>query len=122
MNELPSPDQNRPVSHHPAWTGGVILIVIGVVFLLANIGAISLGHNWWAWFILLGTLGAWSSAWTIYQRNGHRVTRAVTGPFIGGMFPLLVAAIFLFDLNWGMIWPVFLIIAGLAALVNSLSR
>lgn len=122
MSESASNDQNQTANPNPAWIGGFILIVIGVVFLLGNLGIVGLGQNWWAWFILLGTFGAWYSAWTVYRHNGNRITRAVTGPFVGGLFPLLVAAIFLLDLDWGMVWPVFLILAGVAALANSMSR
>jgi len=30
----------------------------------------------------------------------------------GGAFPLLVALIFLFNMDWGRVWPLFLILAG----------
>ena len=122
MSDLPPAEQ--PTAEQPtpnrsgAWIGAVVLIGLGVVFLLQNFGLLRTG-NWWALFILLGTAGAWASAWRIYQTNGRRVNGAVTGAFIGGLFPLAVALIFLFDLNWGTIWPVFLIIAGIAALTRS---
>ncbi|MFN8598440.1 MAG: hypothetical protein U0559_19925, partial [Anaerolineae bacterium] len=63
--------------------------------------------------------GAWGSAWRIYQNNGQRITPAVTGAFIGGLFPLAVALIFLFNMNWGVVWPIFLVIAGIAVLARS---
>jgi hypothetical protein len=117
MNELPPTDQPT-TNRNGAWVGAVVLIGLGVIFLLQNFGLFHIG-NWWALFILLGTAGAWGSAWRIYQNNGHRVTPAVTGAFIGGLFPLAVALIFLFNLNWGTIWPIFLIIAGVAVLSKS---
>ncbi len=116
MNELPPTEQ--PTNRNGAWVGAVVLIGLGVIFLLQNFGLFHIG-NWWALFILLGTAGAWGSAWRIYQNNGHRITPAVTGAFIGGLFPLAVALIFLFNLNWGTIWPIFLIIAGVAVLTRS---
>ena len=117
MNELPPSDQPT-TNRNGAWVGAVVLIGLGVIFLLQNFGLFHIG-NWWALFILLGTAGAWGSAWRIYQNNGRRVTPAVTGAFIGGLFPLAVALIFLFNLNWGTIWPIFLIIAGVAVLTRS---
>jgi hypothetical protein len=117
MNELlpsqpPSTNKSGPI------IGGVVLIGIGVIFLLQNFGWFYVG-NWWALFILLGTAAAWGSAFHIYLNNGNRITHAVVGPFIGGLFPLAVALIFLFDLDWGTMWPVFLVIAGVAVLSRS---
>lgn len=117
MSELP-PAQPADQRNTGAWVGAIVLIGLGVIFLLQNFGVFQIG-NWWALFILLGTAGAWGSAWRIYQNNGRRITPAVTGAFIGGLFPLAVALIFLFNLNWGAMWPIFLIIAGVAVLARS---
>jgi hypothetical protein len=118
MSDLP-PAEQPATNRNGAWVGAVVLIGLGVFFLLTNFGVLPHINNWWALFILLGTAGAWGSAWRIYQNNGHRVNGAVTGAFIGGLFPLAVALIFLLDMDWGRIWPVFLIIAGIAALTRS---
>jgi len=117
MNETP---EKHPTAMHRngSWIGAIILIGLGAIFLLQNLGMFYIG-NWWALFILLGTAGAWGSAWHIYQNNGQRITQAVTGALIGGLFPLAVALIFLFNLNWGVMWPIFLIIAGVAVLSRS---
>ena len=37
---------------------------------------------------------------------------------MGGLAPLLVAIIFLFDLDWGRVWPPFLILGGIAMLLS----
>jgi hypothetical protein len=57
--------------------------------------------------------------WRIYQSNG-RLTSAARGPLIGGLTTLTVALVFLLGLDWGKIWPVFLIIAGVGALLSAL--
>jgi hypothetical protein len=114
MSEF-SPAQTPPPSRNGAVIGGIFLIGLGVIFLLQNFGWFYIG-NWWALFILLGTAAAWSKAWRAYQTSGQRITQAVSGPFFGGIFPLTVSLIFLFDLDWGTVWPVFLIIAGLSVL------
>ncbi len=121
MSELPPTDSGTANRNNTGWVA-LLLIALGAIFLLQNFQVLPVLHNWWALFILLGTAGAWGSAWRIYQNNGRRVTPAVTGAFIGGLFPLAVALIFLFDLSWGTLWPVFLIIAGVAVLVRSMSQ
>ena len=118
MSELP-PSQPTVQRTGGAWVGAIVLIGLGVYFLLTNFHVLPFINNWWALFILLGTAGAWGSALRIYQNNGHRMTPAVTGTFIGGLFPLAVALIFLFNMNWGIVWPVFLVIAGIAVLARS---
>jgi hypothetical protein len=45
---------------------------------------------------------------------------AISGPLVGGLAMLTVAAIFLFELQWSRVWPVFLILAGIGALLPSL--
>jgi hypothetical protein len=117
MSELP-PSPPASANRNGAVFGGIVLVGLGVIFLLQNFGWFYIG-NWWALFILLGTAGAWGSAWHIYHNNGQRITPAVTGAFVGGMFPLAVALIFLFDLDWGTMWPIFLIIAGVSVLSRS---
>ncbi len=123
MSELPPADRTTD-RHSGNWIVALVLIAIGAIFLLQNLGIVNVFfiHNWWALFILLGTAGAWGTAWRIYQNNGRRVNGQVTGAFIGGLFPLAVALIFLFNLNWGSIWPIFLIIAGLAVLARNFGQ
>jgi len=118
MSGLP-PSQPRSNNPNGAIISGIFLICLGAIFLLQNFGLFYVG-NWWALFILLGTAGAWGSAFRIYRNNGQRITQAVIGSFVGGLFPLAVALIFLFNLDWGTMWPVFLILAGLAVLSRSL--
>lgn len=100
--------------HAPAWVVGIILIIIGVAFLFQNISGLWLG-NWWALFILIPAIGSLATAWRIYETHGH-MTAAARGPLVGGIVLLMVTAIFLFNLDWGRVWPVFLIIAGGSAL------
>ncbi len=96
---------------------GVILILIGIVFLVQNITDFDIGNwNWWALFILIPAFGYLSRARNIYRAEG-RMSDALRGQVVGGAVLLLVATIFLFDLSWGMLWPLFLIIFGLGALL-----
>ena len=98
------------------WLPGVVLIAIGVVFLFANLTNFYL-HNWWALFILIPALKNFGAAWGSYQRHG-RLTKSARGSVTGGLILSLIASAFLFDLDWGLIWPVFLIIGGISALFS----
>ncbi len=96
---------------------GGILILIGAIFLVQNLTDFDLvSWNWWALFILIPALGSLARAWRIYQAE-RRLTAAMRGPLVGGFVLLLVTTILLFDLDWGTMWPLFLIIVGVGALV-----
>ena len=111
-------EERREMRQGGAWIGGAILILLGLVFLLQNMGVLSL-DNWWALFILIPAFGSFSAAWGQYQAAG-RLTAGARGSLIGGLFLSMVAAAFLFELNWAFLWPVFLIAGGLALLLNAL--
>ena len=95
----------------------VVLIGLGVIFLVQNYTGAELG-NWWALFILIPASGALAAAWAAWRAGMHPA--AVSGPLVGGLAMLTVAAIFLLELQWSRVWPVFLILAGIGALLPSL--
>ena len=99
--------------------GALILIALGVIFLLQRVGNFSL-DNWWALFILIPAFGAFTSAFQIWRSTG-RLSYGVWTTFFGGLFPLLVAAMFLFDLDWAVYWPLFIILPGIGMLTNGLA-
>lgn len=103
------------------WVGGAILIVIGAVFLIQNLTGVFVLRNWWAIFIAFPGVAALANAWRVYQTRG-RLTREARGSLFGGLFMLTLAAVFIFELNWGAILPVFLIIWGFGLLFNSVAR
>lgn len=98
---------------------GLALIGVGALFLLRNYLGVPLG-NWWAAFILIPAFASFWAAWTAWRLTG--LGYAATGPFTGGLVLLAVALIFLLELEWGRIWPVFLLILGFGALLPSLLR
>lgn len=100
------------------WLGGIILILLGFFFLAQNLGFATL-DNWWALFILIPAVGSFATAWSIFQGNGNRMTGAVRGPLMGGLILAMVAAAFLLNLNWGLLWPLFLILIGVGALITA---
>ena len=96
----------------------LILIAVGVLLLVQKFGGWRL-ENWWALFILLPALSAFGGAIRLYEQSG-RVNFAVLSTFYGGLFPLLVAIMFLFELDWGLYWPLFVILPGVSMIINSL--
>ncbi|MCB9419864.1 MAG: hypothetical protein H6667_08670 [Ardenticatenaceae bacterium] len=110
-------EEKSPGQHSDAnWVPGIILIAIGVIFLFTNLTGFHL-DNWWALFIMIPAVKNFGSAWNSYQRHG-RFTKSARGSITGGLILTLVASAFLFGLDWGLVWPFFLIIGGVAALFN----
>jgi hypothetical protein len=109
----------RSGTYASGWVGGAVLVLIGLVFLLRNTGAFAL-ENWWALFILIPAIGSFASAWNRYQSSGGRLTAAARGPLIGGFVLLLITVVFLFGLNFGLVWPFILILGGIALLLNAI--
>ncbi len=101
-----------------AWLPGLVLIGIGAYFLLNNFTDFQL-NNWWALFILIPAFGSLGNFLKAYRQEG-RVNGEARGSLIGGLMMLFVASIFLFGWNWATVWPVFLIIGGLGALLAGL--
>jgi putative Mn2+ efflux pump MntP len=118
MVASPGPRQQRAtaVAENKNWVGGVILIAIGLIFLVTNLGGFRL-DNWWALFILIPAISNFGSAWGNYQANG-RFTKSGRGSITGGLILSLIAFTFLFNWSWSVIWPVFLIIGGISALLG----
>ena len=100
------------------WMAGGALILLGIIFMAQNLGAFYL-RNWWALFILIPAIGSFAAAWNSYQANG-RLTAAGRGSLVGGGVLVMIAAAFLFSLDFGLLWPVFLIVGGLVVLLNAL--
>src|SRR5690349_20289341 len=96
--------------------GAIALIGLGVVFLLRQYGVdIPLFQNWWALFILIPAVAALWAGYNTYTRTGTW-TQEARGEIGGGIIILLVAVIFLFNMDWGKVWPLFLIVPGVLLL------
>jgi len=100
------------------WMPGLILILIGAFFLLRNFTGYQL-ENWWALFILIPALGNLSGAYESYRSAGT-FTRAARSQLFWGLFFTLLSASFLLAVDFGLIWPAFLILGGLAMLLGAL--
>jgi hypothetical protein len=118
----PQQDDGTPARRTaPAWVIGGVLILVGIIFIVKNVSGFEL-HNWWALFILIPALGSLVTAFQMWERNDRRFTAASRGPLLGGLVLLAVTAVFLFNIDWGKVWPLFLIIIGLGVLASAFER
>lgn len=104
--------------HCGAWVPGLILIGLGAFFLLRNFTDFRL-DNWWALFILIPAFGSFGNFARVYRQSG-RLSGEARGSLIGGLILTFIAATFLFSWDWGVVWPIFLIIGGVGALLSGL--
>lgn len=118
MSEPSSFGPPKPERSRPAWIGGAILILLGVIFLIQNLTGFALA-NWWALFILIPAVNAFGHAYSTYRAEG-RLSGPVRGSLFGGLVLTFVAFVFLFNLKFGTLWPVLLIIGGIGLLINAL--
>jgi hypothetical protein len=96
------------------------LILLGAAFLMQDLGTLSIPlNNWWALFILIPAIGAFTRAWRAYQDAGNQLTARVGGALILGALLTLVTAAFLFNFNWTIWGPVLVILVGVGLLVNT---
>jgi hypothetical protein len=96
----------------------VALILIGGIFLAVNLGVLSWGGNWWALFLLIPILFFVIKLAEIRKRGEKVMTREHTGPVLGLIFMSLSMCVFLFNLDWGDMWPVFMIALGVGFLLT----
>lgn len=106
--------RDRYQSAYGTWIPGIVLILLGVVFLAQNYLNVDL-HNWWALFILIPAFFALERA--VYLMQAGQGAAAV-GPLVGVGVLVLLTAIFLFDLPFGQLWPLLLILAGVGLLFS----
>jgi hypothetical protein len=118
-HEVEEPVRSRGQGTIP-WVPGVILIALGLIFLLNNTTGLAI-NNWWALFILIPAISQFGKAANLLRSEGE-FTGQVWSALGGGVILCLVTAAFLFNLNWGMIWPAFLIIGGLGILLGALKN
>lgn len=97
----------------------VAIIGVGLLFLASNLGypLDFLGRrNGWAVFILACALAPLTRAWEVYRARG-RVDAEACHFLVSAAAIALVASMFLFNLDWGVWWPLFVILGGVYTLV-----
>lgn len=94
-------------------------IVLGAIFLLRNFDMLEIADNWWAFFFLIPIGYSAANFWRFRQASGGKFSPEMRNSLIGMMSMTFIMCAFLFNWNWGAIWPVFLIIGGLSILLST---
>ncbi len=99
-----------------AFVGGAVLILLGVMFYLVQIGTYGLTWtNWW-WYFLFG-LGCILIAYAALRAAVTTYRATAAGPLIGGVILCLVGLAGVINIrNW---WPLILIGVGIAIIIGS---
>jgi drug/metabolite transporter (DMT)-like permease len=126
MSEAGRQDMNAGAAEQRGpgvWIGALILIGVGIVFLLQNLGY-NIPSNWWALFLLIPAVFAFAGGWQSYVRNGRRLGPGMVGPAITGLVLIALTLLFLFDLDadWNLLWPAALIFIGVGVLAGLYRR
>lgn len=106
-------------SRKSTWMAGLILIILGGMFLMQNMGSNIPLKNWWALFILIPAIGAIETGIRIYRHAGNQLTAPASGSLLVGGVLTVVTLGFLFNINWTFFGPALLILAGIGVLVNA---
>jgi hypothetical protein len=105
-------------SRGDTWLVGLILILLGGMFLLRSSGILAVPlTNWWALFILLPAFGTLSAAWRTYQEEGQLTAPARISLLIG-LVLTFIAFMFLFGIDWTYVGPLLIIVIGIAIILN----
>jgi hypothetical protein len=86
---------------------------------MRNFDVVDIGSNWWALFMLIPIGYSLASAWRRRRENAGKFPPEARGALITAATITIVMIIFLFNLDWGAIWPVFLITGGLWMIVGA---
>ena len=135
MNEQSPMNGNEPLSRHEArrqrrearladpsrtgsWIAGLILIVLGGMFLMQNMGSFDMPlKNWWALFILIPAVGAFDTAMRMDRQDGH-LNAAARSSLLVGTVLTFITFMFLFNISWSFFGPVLIILVGIAIIMN----
>lgn len=112
---------DRVSGNRDNWIAGLMITGVGVILLMQTLGIYTL-RNWWALFILLPAIGAFTAAWKAYRSADGHLTLASRGALIGGLFLTTIAVAFMFNLNLTIVGPLLLILAGLGLILNFVAR
>lgn len=97
----------------------IILIVIGIVLFIQNLGA-GLRFNWWAVFIFIPVVASLNTAWKQAQKSG-KFDSNVAGNLGSALVVGTVAVLLLFGSDWAKWWPLMIITPGVSLLLTGLT-
>jgi hypothetical protein len=126
LNNINEETKNEDLDEWKDWgkhytnrvTWGISLIFLGALFLLETFNIIPIHfYNWWAVFILVPGINSLLLAGKRFQQTGqinHKVQRAG----FRGLLLILVALTFFLNLDWGIMFSILLIGAGIYLLLR----
>jgi hypothetical protein len=135
MSESANPDSNKDSNDDfggnwdwgwrgdNSWIWGLVLVVGGGLLLIqnfTNLNFINFG-NWWAVFILVPGINSLAQASRQYRAAG-RLSPGGQRAALWGLFWIGLAATFFFSLDFGLIFPIFLVFGGLVLLWGSMQQ
>jgi divalent metal cation (Fe/Co/Zn/Cd) transporter len=116
------PDESVPAGkgrrgNYPSLTGGLILILLGVLFLLTEMGRIGWA-NWWAYFLVgLGGIFLLEALIRAFSPEGRK---GAGGRVIAGLILAVIGGAHLVGFEeW---WPLILIAVGVGVLISGFLR
>ena len=104
--------------HNPRYGIALGLIVVGAIFLLRNLHVFYFGYHWWAYFLLIPISILVADIIHRRKMNNGKLPHGAVGQLIGVFAMAAVMAVFIFDLRFHEVWPVFIILAGVAVLLG----
>lgn len=110
-----APEGKVPARTKPGLTGGLVLILLGALFLLVQTDRLGLTWaNWWTYFLVgLGAILILTGLFGLRDRPGE----SLRGRFIGGFVLIIVGAVNILGVT--MWWPAILVVVGLVLVVSS---
>lgn len=100
---------------------GAVLLLIGIVFLITNIGKLLLYH-WWTLIVLgvagIGLLYSWSN----WKKTSSLASMNVAIPGGISLILLIIFIIALFSVGWMILWPALVGIAGFLVILFATGR
>jgi len=96
---------------------GIIVILLGVLFLLVTMGYLD-WDNWWAYFLV--GLGVILIIEAVIRYMVPIYKRPIIGRIIGGIVLIAIGACGIFDI--GFYWPLILVGAGIGIIVSTLLK
>lgn len=98
------------------------LIIVGGIFLLRNLDLLPIYSNWWALLMLVPLFFLGQRILELRSKHGGSLPAAARGPVTGFLSVALVMIIFLLDLDWGEVWPLFIILVGVSFLIGGAGK
>jgi hypothetical protein len=118
MDETVKNESVKPKQEYaPKVTGGLILILLGILFLLSEMDKIS-WSDWWAYFLV--GLGAILLIEALLRAFSPDSRRAIGGRLVAGPILIVIGASHLIGLeHW---WLLILIVVGVGVLISAFLR